>query len=391
MKVLILNSDLSKNRGDRAIAEGLIELIRAQFDDVTITGLSETADRDAAWFGIRFLPMDANSVNPLQWLRLAWHVSRSDLVLWGGGEILKDYTNKLALWYWAVKITWLRLFNRRIVGAFQGIGPTYGRSSRRLVAYCVNRCRRFALRDAESVTKLIDWGVDSEKLIASSDPAVCVSQSAQPDDSGLSDEIRNDFIAIAPRNWFHYQPGGILPHRMRSAEAGNTADNLLYRQRIGELIQLAGEYARHVVLVPMHMREDVDFCKALAASVDSNLSVTVLAEDTVAPSALRQLLSQARAMIGFRLHATIIATSVNVPSLNVYYVDKGRLYFEQIDQSRFAFGIETLLDDERFDAVKRAFGELLAASADVRASLTPRTQALQEDLTAAFERLCVDD
>lgn len=391
MKVLILNSDLSKNRGDRAIAEGLIELIRAKFDDVTITGLSETADRDAAWFGVQFLSMDANTVNPLQWLRLAWHVSRSDLVLWGGGEILKDYTNKLALWYWAVKITWLRLFNRRIVGAFQGIGPTYGKSSRRLVAYCVNRCRRFALRDAESVTKLIDWGVDSTRLIASTDPAVCVRQTDKTDDSALTTEEREDFIAIAPRNWFHYQPGGILPHRMRSTNTGNTADNVLYRQRIGELIQLAGEHARHVVLVPMHMREDVDFCNALAASVDSDLNVTVLGEDVLSPSALRQLLSQARAMIGFRLHATIIATSVNVPSLNVYYVDKGRLYFEQIEQSRFAFDIETLLDDQRFDDVKRAFGKLLAESATVRAALTPRTKALQDDLTAAFERLCVDD
>ena len=54
MKVLLINSDLAKNRGDRAIAEGNIELIRRRWPEAKITGLSEQAARDRAWYGIDF-------------------------------------------------------------------------------------------------------------------------------------------------------------------------------------------------------------------------------------------------------------------------------------------------------------------------------------------------
>mgnify|MGYP001598483432 CR=1 FL=1 len=73
------------NRGDRAILVGMIALLRRQWPDAEITALSGHADRDAAWFGIRFLPQSPYSMNPWHWLRLAREARRSDLVLWGGG------------------------------------------------------------------------------------------------------------------------------------------------------------------------------------------------------------------------------------------------------------------------------------------------------------------
>src|SRR5690606_13497512 len=104
-KVLLINSDLAKNRGDRAIAEGNIELIRRRFPGAKITGISQFPRRDAKWYGIDFLDMNFQSLNPYQTLRLCLEARKHDVVLWGGGEILKDYTNKAALWYWVIKIT----------------------------------------------------------------------------------------------------------------------------------------------------------------------------------------------------------------------------------------------------------------------------------------------
>src|SRR5690606_7403131 len=98
MKVLLINSDLAKNRGDRAIAEGNIDLIKARFPKAKITGLSQEPKRDKRWFGIDFLDMNFQSLSPVDMVRLMREARRSDIVLWGGGEILKDYTNKTALW-----------------------------------------------------------------------------------------------------------------------------------------------------------------------------------------------------------------------------------------------------------------------------------------------------
>ena len=80
-KVLLINSDLAKNRGDRAIAEGNIELIRERFPDARILGISQYPERDEEWYGIKFLDMDFQSLNPLELVRLARVARRSDAVL----------------------------------------------------------------------------------------------------------------------------------------------------------------------------------------------------------------------------------------------------------------------------------------------------------------------
>ena len=82
MKVLVINSDVAVNRGDRAIMEGVVALIRETFPDAEITGMSEEAERDAIWFGISMLPQSVHSLNPLDFFRLYRACKDADLVLW---------------------------------------------------------------------------------------------------------------------------------------------------------------------------------------------------------------------------------------------------------------------------------------------------------------------
>ncbi|WP_317698669.1 polysaccharide pyruvyl transferase family protein [Aeromicrobium sp. REDSEA-S32_B7] len=106
-RILLMNSDLAANRGDRAIAEGIVALVRSRDPEARITGISQYPERDGRWYDIDVLDMDFQSLSPFAWLRLLREARRHDVVLWGGGEILKDYTNKAALWYWVVKMTML--------------------------------------------------------------------------------------------------------------------------------------------------------------------------------------------------------------------------------------------------------------------------------------------
>jgi polysaccharide pyruvyl transferase WcaK-like protein len=396
VRVTILNSDLAKNRGDRAIAEGLIELIKTRYDSPVITGLSETPDRDSEWLGINFLHMDANSLNPIAWCRLAWNVFRADVVYWGGGEILKDYTNKLALWYWAAKISWLRLFNSQMYGAFQGIGPTLSPLSKKLIAYSVNRTRKFVVRDPESFQKLVDWGVDPSKLITSTDPAVLPLPGAltegdkqQLEMAGVDASILDNFIAIAPRNWFHYRPGGFLPFRYRAKLSASVdqIDNSEYRMAVAELVRLAAGHATNVLLIPMHMSEDVDFCASILEHLDDQVSVRVLDKDSLSPELLRKLIAEAELMIGFRLHSNIIATAASIPSVNFYYVDKGRVFFDQIGQSEFALPIETMLQAERQAITSETLERAMSARAKIKVELTKGIGELRGQLRQSFQEL----
>lgn len=396
MKVLLVNSDVAKNRGDRAITEGMIELIRSREEDVLITGLSEESERDAKWFGINFLKMDALSINPIDWLVLANEARRSDLVYWGGGELLQDYTNTISLWYWCAKVLWLSWFNANIYGTFQGVGPTRTALSKRLIRFAVNRTSQFAVRDQESFDKLVRWGVSPQKLISSTDPAVYPTPGELDDNDfkllhslGLEPEFLDNFVAIAPRNWFHYQKSGFLPFRWRVRLTGTqvSEQNLRYKQAQTDLLRQAALKNENILLVPMHGMEDIGFCQEIWSGAAKPANVHILDDDKLPPSLLRTLLARARVMVGFRLHSTIIATAGYTPSINCYYVDKGRAYFDQIGQNENAFPIESLLVDGFVAEICDRIEILRDDESSYRRDLKQQISKLREQVERAFEEL----
>ncbi|WP_022881561.1 polysaccharide pyruvyl transferase family protein [Gryllotalpicola ginsengisoli] len=404
-RILLINSDLAKNRGDRAIAEGNIQLIRSKFPGARIVGISQHPERDSAWYGIEFLRMDFQSLNPLDLLRLMRAARHADRVLWGGGEILKDYTNKAALWYWVIKITLVTLVNREVYGAFQGIGPTSSPLSRRLITGIVDRCAGFIVRDAESYQKLRSWGASSPNLLHSSDPAVLPEPA--PVDAALAQKLRtvygideqflSDAIYVGPRDWFHYRTGGVIPFKYKrrlAALLGRTPRpneaNARYREHLVAMMrELTTRFDANVMLVPMHLEEgDGELCELLRSAAADPGRVRVVDRDELSPAELRSAIAGCKAAIGFRLHSNIIGVSANVPSLNIYYVDKGRVFFDQIGQSARSMPIERVLEDD-FAAVEfvERFGELLENGDAIRAELAQATERLRADVVDAFDRV----
>ena len=406
MKILLINSDLAKNRGDRAIAEGIISLLKSRYESVEITGHSEQPERDKLWYGIDFLDMSFQSLNPFDFLRLARAARNSDIVFWGGGEILKDYTNKAALWYWVLKISLLARFNPNIYGAYQGIGPTKANTSRSLIVRVVKRTKKFIVRDDESRQKLIDWGAPASAIISSSDPAVL----PQPDpiDDALAQKLyrttaidqsfTDNFICIGPRDWFHYKPGGLIPFKYKKklrALLGKPAtmtspDHATYLDNLAELIKsLLATYDCNILLTPMHMEEsDAELCQLLRDKSGDLQRVRVLDNDEFSPSELRSVIGSARAMIGFRLHSNIIGISAGVPSMNIYYVDKGRVFFDQINQQQYAQPIENTLASDFVQSSLAQFAQLYQNRSLIHEHITASTELLRQNVrTALYEAL----
>ncbi len=402
--VLLLNSDIAVNRGDRAITEGILTLVRQRFPGAQTTVVSQQHVRDGAWYGSDVLDMDIMSLDPRDLVRVVRAARRADLVFWGGGEMLKDYTNRAALWYWAVKIGAVSLANERLYGVYQGIGPTLSERSRRLIVQIVERARVFIVRDQESFDKAVAWGADPERLVVSSDPAV-LPEAIEPDDDlrgrladehGLDAGFLDDFVCLAPRDWFHYRTGGFLPYKFarrlpwrRRAEGTADPRNRRYHESLAGLLdELLARSSGGVLLVPMHMAEsDGDLCEWLRERSTSPDRVRVLGVDSLGPSELRTVFALARAMVGFRLHATILATSARVPSINIFYVDKGRVYFDQLGQTRWALPIEAALEDDFVSRVGDLFEDLLNDADQVRAELAEATERLRSSISEAFDAI----
>ncbi|MDN4472748.1 polysaccharide pyruvyl transferase family protein [Demequina zhanjiangensis] len=383
MKILLMNSDLAANRGDRAIAAGLIALARDTFPDAQITLVSQEAERDGEWFGASVLPQNIHSLNPLDWWRLLRAARRADLVLWGGGELLKDYTNRLGVWYWSLKMHLVSVANAQLVGVFQGIGPTSAPSSRWLIVRTVSRTKAFLTRDEQSKERLEAWGVRPGLVTSSFDSAVYASD-VDPDVKSPASR----FAIVAPRRWFHYTKGGWLPHRWRRGQGPSPRSELL-EQRVVQLIDLLVAQHGDVVLLPMHMGEDPDYARALRDRAAHPHRVHVLADDDLGPRALRSLVSRADVMIALRLHAGIVATSVGVPTVTYFYVDKGRLFAHQVDADAYTRPMERLLEDdalEDFSAMSAAVVDDDSQRAAGEARIAEMRARLREDFREAVSR-----
>jgi len=402
VRVLIHNSDSPKNRGDRAILVGVIELVRRQWPDAEIWSLSQYPERDEEWFGIRFLPQSPYSTNLGQWFSLLRLARRSDVILWGGGEILKDYTNKLGLVYWWVKLTALSVVNRNIIGAFQGIGPTSADISKRLITWTINRTRVFVTRDEESKQKLLDWGV-KRPIISSFDPAVIGVPTAFDDalaarletEGGIEREFLVNSVGFGLRRWFHYKQAGWLPNKYRSekSRANDEPSPKLatYTEHVAELAdRLVAEHDVNVIFFPMHMdasEGDDVFAEKVIALMKHKDRTRVLANDVFSSNDYAGIMASLRFFVASRLHSAILATIANVPAFVLYYVDKGRLFFEQVGMQRYSDPIEATLADD-FVATHAArittlLGEADGVRAEQRAGVASMSEALERDFAAA--------
>jgi polysaccharide pyruvyl transferase WcaK-like protein len=348
--------------------------------------------------------MDCQSLKVRDFVALLRAARRADLVVWGGGELLKDYTNKLALWYWVLKMFLVSRVSKNLYGLYQGIGPTRSALSRRLIVFIVRRCKAFIARDHESSDKLVAWGVLQGTVLSSSDPAVVptagdLSRAARDRlelQFGITDDFLRRFICIAPRDWFHYSPGGLLPHRHKTAlrrllgKSGNgepPARAQTYRKQLIELTDsIIEKHDVQVLLLPMHMTEtDVELCSYIEANSDHGDMIRVLDQDSMSPLETRALVAMAEAMVGFRLHSTIVAISGGVPSINVYYVDKGRVFFDQIGQSRFALPIERVLEEGFVAEASALLDALLKDRESIKHDIERRVESLRKLVRSSFE------
>jgi polysaccharide pyruvyl transferase WcaK-like protein len=386
VKVLILNSDSPNNRGDRAILQGLITLLKDLHPNAEITSLSQFADRDANWFGIRFLPFSPYSTSPVDYLKLLAEARGSDVVLWGGGELLKDYTNKLSLFYWALKLFGVKLVNSRIIGAFQGIGPTGASISKWAIKQSVNQTKVFLVRDQESKTKLDSWGVKSE-VVASFDPAVYGNYKFDSE----------EFVGLGLRRWFHYRQSGWLPAKYRFWQKTQTAPSPKEQTYINQIVKYADwvtEQGLKIKFIPMHMsksEDDAGFAEQIRTRMKNPAAGMVIARDNLSPTELLAEIASCKFFVASRLHSAILATLANVPSICLYYVDKGRLFFDQVGQSRFSRPIEIMTEPgaskELRDLTQKLLDETEEVREQQRSALANMRTRLRADLDEALKQV----
>jgi polysaccharide pyruvyl transferase WcaK-like protein len=370
-KILLLNSDSPSNKGDQLILKGNILLIKRFWPDAEIWACSQFPERDKKWFGINFLPIPVFSLNPIELTKISLLARECDYVLWGGGEFLKDYTNRVSVIYWFLRILSIWVVNKQIFGIFQGIGPTKSKTSKKLIAATVSLTKYFFLRDQESYQKLIDWGVNESMLRSSFDPALLlINDKDVVIDKYVGEEFTKNVIGVSLRRWFHYEMGQFLPFSWRTRNEKETIELLKYKKNMAELLDLIiDSTGRNILFFPMFnslSEGDRSFCHEVMSLMNNSSRAFNLDSEKIPPDAFINIASKCDAFLTTRLHASIMAVVAGVPTTNLYYVEKGRLFFEQINQDEFSFPIEFLLDNYAILNLSNAVERSIEISVSIR-------------------------
>lgn len=213
---------------------------------------------------------------------LAW----CDGVVAGGGSLLQDVTSARPVAFYAGTMLAARLAQKPVFVYAQGLGPLRRRVNRWLAGLALRSSTFVAVRDAQSLALAHDLGVRGAELTA--DP-VLAWDAVTP---GTGDRL-----AVALRPWDGL-PRWLPVVRTALAEVARDHD---------------------VVLVPFHAGQDVELARELAAVLPD---ATVVDPTCVGYRAAVDAVAGARAVIGMRLHALVVAAAAGRPFVALSYDPK---------------------------------------------------------------------
>lgn len=294
------------NAGDEAMLTAMIEVLTDLDPNIKITVISGNPADTRERHGV-------SAVYRLNYPEIAKALSRSDLLISGGGSLLQDVTSDRSLYYYLSIMMLAKKLGKPVMLYAQGIGPVRGSLARGAMRYIGNMVDLITVRDEGSRDELKRLRVTKPPVHVTADPVVAM----HPVDKQVGRTIlsKNGVEGGAPligisvrewKDWGHYKQ--VL---------AQTAD------------MITAEFGARVVYLPMQWPEDVSIAKKIAAR--TKLPSTVLG-DKYTTSELLSLIGNFDMLISIRLHALIFAAVMHVPMIGLSYDPKIDRFLETIGE-----------------------------------------------------------
>lgn len=359
-KILILSGDIDGNLGDAAIALSTCENIVKIDKEIHISLVSDHPDLTRKYSYIDLIPKGLKGMIPL----LA-RAKDSDLVLCGGGGLFQDDDSLIKMPYWALRLLLVRLFCRRIIGYSIGVGPLRFATSRFFAKLAFASMERFSVRDplSQATTKYAT-GQDAALV---PDPALQLRAGSREHAASFlrAHGVLLDhrpLVGVALRRWFHHTTT-LIPHKYKVKYRprhirGQAECRKMVRLTAAVLDRLATEHGAFLVFLPTYNvahEADADICREVMDTMTSPHKVLLTIQDPGQYKAVTGFLS---AMLGGRMHPTILAAGENVPVVGLSYNQKFSGFFQLLDRSDMLIHVEDFVDKALTD---KLYGLLVSA------------------------------
>lgn len=277
------------NLGDDAILVGLSEALSDL--DLDFTMLSGSPEETFRVYGIRSIPrMDLKQVQEA--------IQETDYVVFPGGSIFQDVTSVRSAGYYNSLITRAKKAHKKVFLLGQGVGPLTSFLGKRFAVGAFNLADEIVVRDPGSLALLKQLGIKRPIRLGADMGFLMPPPPDQTEDTSFQvGSMRT--IGISPRPFGRNIKG--------------------IRQLFADLAKKL--YAANLmpVMIEMDQNEDgpliYEIGKILGGKVPDIRKMAT-------PMQVQQRMARMEAVIAMRLHAGILAASVNVPPYMISYDPK---------------------------------------------------------------------
>jgi polysaccharide pyruvyl transferase CsaB len=280
------------NLGDEALLCVIVSQLKARYPYGEIDVLSAQPEQTAHELRVDATPRwDAKAVRRA--------IDRADVVISGGGGLLQNATSLRSLVYYAGIIRAAARANRKAMIFAQSIGPLdfWGRA---LVKECCKGVNAATVRDKRSAQTLAPLLPSGTRLEQTADPV---------------------FLYDAPEEEIDLSAEGLGPDAdplvvVSVRKAAGMKDRLDVVARAAD--RLANQHGARVAFLPIGGAPDAEVSTLIIRKCKS--APVLLPECTLERAA--NIIRRAKAVVGMRLHALILAARYGVPFLAIPYDPK---------------------------------------------------------------------
>lgn len=357
------------NLGDEAILKSLLQEFD-RYPKVEVVVFSRDPEQVFKIHGVKSLP----SRGRRSFLRRIWEIKTSNLLILGGGGLLKDYgSDSSSLKGWLRLLQLAKKLNVKTALWAVGVENIRYDNSRKLLRDALDKVNLITVRDSDSRDILRSVGLKSEvKVVA--DPTVLLTDTDAREGKDLSMPPK---VMICIRHWFskgeYIEKSDVNERLIKSL--GAAADYLIesYSARIDFVPLRITSYdddrvvARQVVSYMRH--KDRAHIHSRAPEVDEFIKIA----------------KQSSLVIGMRLHSLILGTSAGVPVIGLAYMPKVRAYMDNIGQSEYSLDLETITSEKLINLIKSIFKNYDLISKKILSEVSKLQKIARESIMEMIE------
>lgn len=338
-KVILSGFYGARNLGDEMILRSITDCITEIDSSVQLQIAAESPARVESSHGLQSFDRKNHEV-------AAYHVKTSSAVLLGGGGLWHDYTFEhgggLSALFSGGKISIagfgiLPLMGRVLDLPFHviglGVGPLSNRDAIASVRFLASNAESIYVRDAESLELLNSIGISDESVISAPDVVYAVDlKSKNLLDTEELNALRDEayvVLGINLRPWAKVNMARVVEEVAAA---------------VLDLSDLCASQGKKLAVIPLPMQGGESLDISVIREVGRRIKHKVDFIDLIAISELSidlflEILEICDVLLAMRLHASLIAHRMGVPSVGLSYDPKVRRHFDEVGRPEFGLNL----------------------------------------------------